>query len=290
MLMRSKLFVPGSSPALFEKASASAADALSFDLEDAVAADQKADARAAVASFLSEPAPTRKINVVRVNAVGSDLFPADMEAIVSPQLDVVNLPMVEDASAIIEAARILDRLTPTRETSRIRLLVNIETPKGLRKAFELASASPRVMGLQIGYADLFEPFGIDRRDPNSLSQVRLAVRLAAAEARVAAYDGAFANVADGDGFRAECEAARKQGFAGKSCIHPRQIAVANQTFMPQPHEIERARRILEVAAEAKAKSIGAFMVDGQMIDKPFLESARAIVALAEPHAAKPKEK
>jgi citrate lyase subunit beta/citryl-CoA lyase len=281
MLIRSKLFIPGSRPALFEKALASAADALSFDLQDAVATDKKVDARAAVASFLSKPTPTSKINVVRVNAVGTDLFPSDMEAIVTPQLDVVNLPMVEDACAIIEAARILDRLTPTRETTRIRLLINIETPKGLRKAFELASANQRVIGLQIGYADLFEPFGIDRHDLISLSQVRLAVRLAAAEARVAAYDGAFTNVADSEGFRAECEAARKQGFAGKSCIHHSQIAIANQTFMPHPREIERARRILAAAAVAEAESIGAFMVEGQMIDKPYLESARAIIALAD---------
>jgi citrate lyase subunit beta / citryl-CoA lyase len=289
MLMRSKLFVPGSRPELFAKAAASAADALSFDLEDAVAIERKADARAAVAAFLSAAAAHRKVNIVRVNAVGTELFAADMEAIGPTHVDVVNLPMVEDVSAIRETARALDRLERDGDAKRIRLLVNIESPKGLRMAHELASSHPRVMGLQIGYADLFEPYGIDRVDPIVLSHVRLAVRLAAAEARVEAYDGAFANVQDRDGYRAECEAARRQGFAGKSCIHPDQVAIANQTFMPQPGEIAKARRIVSAAADAQARGIGAFVVDGQMIDKPFLESARAVIALADLQAAQAKE-
>lgn len=280
-MMRSKLFVPGSRPELFSKAASSAADALSFDLEDAVAADRKEEARAAVASFLRDgPTTPRKIVVVRVNAVDSELFAADIEAINTPRLDLINLPMVEEASAVLEAARQLNRLDPA---GRVKLLVNIETPKGLRKAVDIATAHPRVMGLQLGYADLLEPTNIDRHDPATLSYIRLSLRLAAAEARVAAYDGAYAVVKNPDGYRAECEAARKNGFAGKSCIHPTQIAIANAVFMPTASEIERARRIVTAAAEAEAKGIGAFLVDGQMIDAPFLASARAVIALANAH-------
>ena len=113
-----------------------------------------------------------------------------------------------------------------------------------------------------------------------LSFVRIAVRLAAAEAGVAAYDAAFAVVKDQDGFRSECQAARRQGFAGKSCIHPSQIAVANDCFMPSASELAWARKILEAAADAEEKGIGAFLVDGQMVDKPFLTRARAIVSIA----------
>ena len=174
----------------------------------------------------------------------------------------------------------------TAGAARARILVNIETPKALRKAAELAAAHPRVAALQVGYADLLEPFGIDRSDQAALAHIRMAVRLAAAEAGVAAYDGAYAVVKDPDGYRAECVAARRQGYAGKSCIHPSQIAIANAAFMPTPAEIERARRILAAAAEAEAKGIGAFLVDGQMVDAPFLAGARAIVALADLHAAR----
>jgi citrate lyase subunit beta/citryl-CoA lyase len=284
MLMRSKLFVPASRPELFAKGLASAADAVSFDLQDAVVNERKAEARSALAAFLRElPAQGGKLVVVRVNAVETSWFADDMDAVVGPWLDLVNLPMVEDASAVADAAAALDRLETTG-AARARILVNIETPKALRKAAELAAAHPRVAALQVGYADLLEPFGIDRSDQAALAHIRMTVRLAAADAGVAAYDGAYAVVKDPDGYRAECVAARRQGYAGKSCIHPSQIAIANATFMPTPAEIERARRILAAAAEAEAKGIGAFLVDGQMIDAPFLSGARAIVALADLHA------
>lgn len=277
MLMRSKLFVPGSRPELFEKAMLSPADALSFDLEDAVAESRKDEARQAVAAFLSTARPG-KIIVVRVNAPGTPHHTADMAAIALPRLDLVNLPMIEEPGAIVDAATLLDRADPER---RIRLLINIETPRALRRAAELAAAHPRVAGLQVGYGDLFEPHGIDRMDRAALDHVRLAVRLAAAEAGVFAVDGAYANVADNDGYRAECEAARRQGYAGKSCIHPSQVPLANTGFLPGAAEVDRARRILQAAAAAEAQGVGAYMVDGRMVDGPFVAGARAIVALAD---------
>lgn len=284
MMMRSKLFVPGSRPELFAKASHSAADAISFDLEDAVAADRKVAARAAVASFLrGDHAAPGKVLVVRANAVGTPLFVDDMEAVAVERLDLINLPMIEDESAVIEAAAVLDRLDPS---GHIRLLINIETPRGVRKAHALATAHPRVAGLQLGYADLLEPSGIDRLDPAALAYLRLSVRLAAAEARIPAYDGAYAIVSNPDGYKAECEAARQHGFAGKSCIHPTQIAIANQVFMPKPSEVERARSIVAAAIDAEEKGLGAYLVNGHMIDAPFLARARAIIALADAHAAK----
>jgi len=285
MLMRSKLFVPGSRPELFAKAAASKADALSFDLEDAVAESRKEEARAALAGFLAGREAGGKVLVVRVNPVGSAHFEADMHAVAGPAVDLINLPMVEDPAVIVAAADLLDRLDALAgRASPTGILVNIETPKGLRRAAELASAHPRVAGLQIGYGDLLEPLGIDRRDEGALSHIRVAVRLAAGEAGVPAYDSAFAAVNDPDGYRAECLAARRQGFAGKSCIHPTQIAAANEVFLPSPAEIERARRMVAAAEEADAKGVGAYLVDGEMVDAPFLIRARAILALADRQA------
>jgi len=288
MLMRSKLFVPGSRPELFAKAAASKADALSFDLEDAVAESRKEEARTALAGFLAgQRKAGGKVVVVRVNPVGSAHFEADMHAVVGPGLDLVNLPMVEDPAAIVTAAALLDRLDAAAgRASPTGILVNIETPRGLRRAAELACAHPRVAGLQIGLGDLLEPLGIDRRDEAALSHIRVTVRLAAGEAGVPAYDSAFAAVNDPDGYRAECLAARRQGFAGKSCIHPTQIATANEAFLPSPAEIERARRMIAAAEEAEAKGVGAYLVDGVMVDAPFLIRARAILALAD-HQAQP---
>lgn len=277
--MRSKLFVPASRPELFDKALNSAADALSFDLEDAVAPGQKSHARALLSKFLRELPATGKSIVVRVNAFGTAEFNADIEALAGARVDIINLPMAEDADAVIQAIAGLAML----ETSsrQVGVLLNVETPKGLRNAAELATSHPRVMGLQIGYADLLEPCGIARSDRDALAYIRLAVRFAAAEAGIAAYDGAFAAVKNTNGYRAECLAARNHGFAGKSCIHPSQISIANETFMPDATEIAWARKVVAAAADADARGVGAYLVDGHMIDKPFVERARAVVALAD---------
>lgn len=286
MLMRSKLFVPASRPELFAKALGSAADALSFDLEDAVAQSQKSQARDALAAFLRElPVSSQKTIVVRVNAVGTAEFDADVDALAGMPVDIINLPMAEDANDVARlVARIERNETQHRSTRNVKLLLNIETPRGLRKAAELAAAHPRVTGLQIGYADLLEPHGIARSDRDALAYIRLAVRLAAAEAGVAAYDGAFAAVKDAEGYRAECLAAKRHGYAGKSCIHPSQIATANEIFMPDAEEIAWARKVVSAAADADARGVGAYLVDGHMIDKPFVERARAVVALVDRHS------
>jgi citrate lyase subunit beta/citryl-CoA lyase len=280
-LMRSKLFVPASRPELFEKALQSTADALSFDLEDAVAPSQKPQARANLAEFLRGlPPATGKIIVVRVNAFGTGEFEADIAALGSSPIDIINLPMTEDASAVVEAITRIEQ-NDTAAAHRAKFLLNIETPSGLRKAADLAVAHPKVTGLQIGYADLLEPCGIARSDRDALAYIRLAVRFAAAEAGIAAYDGAFAAVKDIEGYRAECITAKHHGFSGKSCIHPSQIAAANEIFTPDASEIAWARKVVAAAVEADARGVGAYLVDGHMIDKPFVERARAVVALAD---------
>jgi citrate lyase subunit beta / citryl-CoA lyase len=279
--MRSKLFVPGSRPELFEKAWESAADAISFDLEDAVAEDRKAEARGYVAQALEHRAKSGKVAIVRVNPWGEPLFADDLQAVVRPGLDIVNLPKVESAEPILETARLLDRLE--RENGldrRVGILANIETPRGLRMVAEIALCHERVIGLQLGFGDLFEPLAIER-SPLALAPVRLAVRLAAAEAGIDAYDGAFVGVSDGEAFRIDAEAGRALGLAGKSCIHPSQISIANAVFFPRAAEIENARRIVAKAEEMLARGVGAFMVDGVMADGPFIDRARALLRIAE---------
>ncbi len=279
-MMRSKLFVPASRPELFAKAEASAADSLSFDLEDAVAPARKDEARALLTEHLRKRDSGGKTVVVRVNAVGTPWFAADVASVVAGcGAAIINLPMAGSPADVKALVELIEKHEAA--PGAIRILVNIETPAALRRAAELAAADPRVMGLQIGYADLLEPYGIDRRDEGALSHIRMAVRLAAAEAHIAAYDGAFAGVKDNEYFIRECARARAQGFAGKSCIHPSQIEAANQAFMPTESEAARARKIVEAAAVAEAQGMGAYLVDGQMIDKPFLESARALLDLWE---------
>src|SRR4051794_40732602 len=264
--MRSKLFVPGSRPELFAKAVAGDADALSIDLEDAVAEERKAQARATVGDWLrTRTTSPDQLVIVRVNAMDTPHFEADLAAVVRPGLDVLNLPKpqsAEDVRAASEAIRRAERAN--RVATPVRLLLNIETPRALRDAAAIAGADPRVMGLQVGLGDLFEPLAIDRREIAAVQQVLLAVRMAAGDAGVAAYDGAFADVRDAEGFVAEARLARRLGFAGKSCIHPSQVVLANEAFRPTDAEIAHALRVHQAASEAEAQGLGAWMVDGRM--------------------------
>ncbi|SDD02981.1 citrate lyase subunit beta / citryl-CoA lyase [Cupriavidus sp. YR651] len=289
--MRSKLFVPGSRPELFDKALASAADALSFDLEDAVAEPRKAEARAALQDLLTSghATPSGKTLIVRVNGPETPHFQADVAAVVRPGLHMINVPKVEHVDQVREAAQAVARAEATNgfgsggtpgAAAPVKLLLNIESPRGLRLAYELAAADPRVAGLQLGLADLFEPAGIHRREIAAISQAMFGLRIAAAEAGVFAYDSAFADVRDAEGFRAEAALARRLGFLGKSCIHPSQIALANDVFRPSDAEIAAAQRVVAAADEADASGVGAYLVDGKMVDRPFVDRARVVLAQA----------
>lgn len=278
--MRSKLFVPGARPELFDKAMAGPADALSFDLEDSVPEAGKTAARAAVAAFLARPEVVAggKLLIVRTNATDSPHFADDLHAMAVPGVWLLNIPKIESAAQVREVATALEQAEAANGVAQpIGLLINIETPRGLRHAAELAAAHPRVAGLQLGLGDLFAPNGI-ARDPANVQATLFAVKMAAAEAGVFACDGAWPDVADSDGFTVEATMAQKLGFIGKSCIHPRQVALANTLFSVPEALVAEARRILAAARQADAQGRGAFLFEGRMVDLPFLRRAEAIVA------------
>lgn len=279
--MRSKLFVPGSRPDLFAKAIAGDADAVSFDLEDAVPAEAKQAARDHVAAFLRSDAARAcgKTLIVRCNALDSPYLADDLAALLQAEASfVLNLPKVEAADDVHAVLARVDALAPARAHDRpVRVLANIETPRGWLQAAAIAAAHPRVAGLQLGLADLFEPHGIDRAQEANVHAAMFAVRMAAAAAGVEAYDAARADVHDEAGFLHEARRARALGYAGKSCIHPRQVAWANAAFAPSQDELQLARRVVEAAARAHAEGRGAFLLDGRMVDAPFIARARAVL-------------
>lgn len=282
LIMRSKLFVPGSRPELFAKALAGEADALSIDLEDAVDESRKGEARAAVREFLrSLPADKSKTIIVRVNGIATEHFAADVEAIAGPGLDLINVPMTETGDDVRKAAAVIARIEKAKGVAKpIGILANIETAKAFRLAAEIAAGDRRVAGLQLGFGDLLEPLGIDRYDPAVVLQFQLGVRLAAGETGVFAYDSAFANIKDTDALRREAETARRLGYLGKSAIHPSQVPFINAVFRPSDAEIAHSLRVVAAAREAGAKGVGAYTVDGKMVDAPFVVRAEATVALA----------
>jgi citrate lyase beta subunit len=281
--VRSKLFVPGSRAELFVKALAGDADAISFDVEDSVPENSKARAREQVADFLRSSAvrDTAKQMIVRINALDSRHFEGDLMAFACSQVALLNLPKAECAADVQAAVAALERAEKRNGVQvPIQLLINIETPRALRLAAEIGAAHPRVAGLQLGLADLFESLHIDRDDPMTAHATMLSMRMACGESGVFAYDSAYPDVQDNDGFRREAERARSLGYLGKSCIHPRQIALANEIFSVAELDLATARRIVAAAQDAAKQGRGAFLLDGRMIDLPYLKRARALVAEA----------
>jgi len=281
--MRSKLFVPGVRPDLFDKAWAGLADAVSFDLEDAVADARKAEARGNVAGFLQSRArgSGMPLAIVRTNAPASPEFEADLAAVLPAAPDLVNLPKTDSADDVRAAvARIEAQERALGLAPSAGLLLNIETPRALRNAAAIATAHPRVAGLQLGLGDLFEPNGIRRDVSAHVQAVMLQVALAAAEAGVFACDGAWADLGDDAGFQREAQLARELGFVGKSCIHPRQVPLAHAVFSVDADELARAQRVVDGAAEARRDGKAVCVVDGRMVDAPYLRRAERVLAQA----------
>jgi citrate lyase subunit beta/citryl-CoA lyase len=281
--MRSKLFIPGSRPELFAKALSGPAAALSFDLEDAVVEERKVEARSQVSELLRSPAAeaSGKTLIVRVNAIDTAHFEADVAAVACDGLHLLNLPKAESVEQVRAAVAALEAAERANGVTRpARLMLNVESARGLQQAAAMAQAHPRVAGLQLGLGDFFEPLGIMRRDAANVHAAMFAMRMAAAQAGVFAYDGAFPDVHDAQGYVAEARMARRLGYIGKSCIHPSQVSLAHQVFRPSQTEIERSQRIVEAARHAQIRGVGAYMVDGQMVDSPFVRGAESVLAHA----------
>jgi citrate lyase subunit beta/citryl-CoA lyase len=193
---------------------------------------------------------------------------------------MVNLPKPQSANDVKACADALAKCERRTRQEPVGIIANIETPKALRLAAEIAGASSRVQGLQVGYGDLMEPLDIDRYNLAAIAAIQLQVRIAAGEAGVWAYDGAYANIHDTEGFRREAEMARRLGYLGKSAIHPSQVPIANAVFRPTDEEIAHSLKVVEAARVAVEKGVGAFTVNGMMVDGPFVRRAEAILTLA----------
>jgi len=278
--MRSKLFVPAIRPELFPKALASDADAICFDLEEGVPAERKAEARSSVSQYLHGlDSVVRPVLLVRVNPAASAELPLDLEAAVQHRVCAIALPKVEEVATIQLVEHLLNSLERERGIGHpLGLLVTIESPRGLRLAADLARSSSRIIGLQLGFADLLEPLGISSADSTARNQIRLMLKLAAAEAGVDCYESAYPQFNDEAGFGAQLQDARAMGFVGASCIHPKQIAVANRAFTPTSEELERAAAVVHAYEEASRRGSAIAQIHGKMIDRPFLLRARRILS------------
>lgn len=276
-LRRSKLFSPGSRPDMMAKAAASAADMLVFDLEDGVRPEDKAAARAHVRTALATLDCGRKERGVRINGLDSAHWLDDLTAVFCFQLDALHLPKVNGPREVwIVDAILADLERKAGRPQPVRLIPTLETPEGIQNAKAIATASPRVAALQFGLGDLTARLGLAPA-AHRLAYFRTTVVLAAEAAGIGALDTVFFDIRDAEGYRADALEARGCGMRGKSCIHPSQVALANESFSPTAQEIARSRAVLEALENASA---GAVAVGGQMVDRPVAEAARRVLAQA----------
>lgn len=264
-----------------DKAMAGAADALSFDLEDAVPEAEKAAARSMVATFLDGGSGRTKELIVRVNALATGLLFDDVLAVASPNLDVVNVPKVEAPRDLHVADELLRHIERSRGIAEgtIKLIPTLETPPGLRRALDIARASTRVTAIQLGTGDLSTATGIEPATAR-LGPVRLMLVLAAAEAGVDALDSAFTGIARLDAFEADAIESKGLGFRGKSCIHPSQVPIANRVFAPTKAELEDARALVDAYEEAVKRGVGAISHRGMLVDAPIAQAALRLLEAA----------
>jgi citrate lyase subunit beta / citryl-CoA lyase len=276
---RSVLYMPGSNTRALEKARGLVADGLILDLEDAVAPDAKAMARANVAAALRAGGYGKRELVVRVNGLATPWGYDDIAAAAAMKADAVLLPKVESADTVRQVETLL---AAAGAPASLALWCMMETPRGMLHAEEIAAASPRVACLVMGTSDLAKDLHARHTRDRLPMLTALGLCLLAARAyRLAILDGVHLDLADDEGFAAACRQGRELGFDGKTLIHPKTLAVANAAFAPTDDEVAGARRIIAAHAEAAAAGKGVVLVDGKLIENLHVEDARRTVTLAD---------
>ena len=286
-LKRSWMFVPGHRQRMIDKALSLNTDAIMLDIEDGVAPSEKDTARKLIAEALGrERSPSSPTRFVRINAIGHERMDADLAAVLRPGLDGLVLPKVETPQAVLKVDSILKEREPRLkvEPGSIKLLIAVESPKGLLNAPALASCSARVVGLMFGAEDFGRELGLPtsrEAEARDMIYARSALVVAAASAHVQAIDGVWVVLQDSEGLLGFARQSRRLGFSGMSLIHPSQIDPINRVFSPAPEEIEYAEQVVKAFEEAAARGDGSISFGGQLIDRPIVERARRTLELAQ---------
>jgi citrate lyase subunit beta/citryl-CoA lyase len=293
-LLRSWMFVPGDRQKMIDKSMGLPVDAILMDIEDGVAPEAKETARRQIAASLDKIAARKKENpslrtparYVRINAVGHERMHADLEHVIRPALEGLAVPKTETVEQVKIVEKILDDREPKMgmPAGSVRLLIALESPKGLFNAYAIAASSPRVIGLLFGAEDYSRELNLPlRREGEAVDLIyaRSSVVNAAAAAHIQAVDGVWPNFQDADGLRKFAQQSRRLGFSAMSLIHPAQIDDVNAAFTPTPEEIDYCRRVVQAFDDAQARGEGAIAFGGQLLDKAIVDRARQTLALAE---------
>ena len=275
---RSVLYMPGANTRALEKARTLPADALIFDLEDAVAPDAKEAARANVVAAAQSKGYGKREIAIRCNGLSTPWGTADIAAIARSGADAVLVPKVESAA---EVASVIGLLDAAGAPPSMAVWAMMETPKGILRAEEVAGSHPRLTLFVMGTNDLVKDMRA-RHTPMRLPMITaLGLGMLAARAHgLTILDGVYNDIQDAEGFRAVCQQGLEMGFDGKTLIHPSQVEPCNEVFAPSAAELEMAGKIVSAFKAAQAEGKGVVTVDGRMIENLHVEQAERALALA----------
>ena len=282
-LRRTMMFVPGNNPGLMRDAHIFGADSLMFDLEDSVKATEKDAARFLVYHALTTIDYGGVEKVVRVNPLSSGHGRADIEAMVKAGADVIRLPKSETAEDVVEADGLIGQFEEKYglQKGSVGMMAAIESGLGIINAYEIATASPRLIGMAIGAEDYVADLKTTRSPEGfELSFARGMIINAARAAGIAALDTVYSDVNNEEGFKNEVRLIKQLGFDGKSVINPRQIRPVVEIYTPSEKEINHALGVIGAIREANEKGLGVIAYNGKMVDKPVGDRAERILMLA----------
>lgn len=281
-LRRTMMFVPGNNPAMMQDAFIYAPDSIMLDLEDSVTMAEKDAARLLVHHALKTIDYGNTEMVVRVNPLSTPYGKKDVEAVIKAGVDVIRMPKTETADEIRELEAEIEKVeTELGCLGRTQIMAAIESTLGVINAYEIATASKRMMGIALGAEDYSANLKTQRSPEGmELLLARQTIVVAARAAGIDALDTVYSNLNDMETFRKEVELIKQLGFDGKSIINPRQIEVVNEVFAPKEKEIQKSLTILAAIKEAEQRGSGVIAVNGKMVDRPVVIRAQRTIDLA----------
>lgn len=282
-LRRTMMFLNAQRASLVKDAYVYRPDSIIFDLEDAVAENQKDSARIALYNALKSIDYKGVELVVRVNGLDTKHFKEDIRAAVAAGAETIRLPKTETQEDIFAAEQEIEKAEKEFgiKVGQTLMMGAIETPLGVINAYEIAKSSERMMGISIGAGDYMRTMHTTR-SPEGLEMLaaRTQLVIAARAAGIMCFDTVYTDVDNMEGFTGEVKLIKQLGFDGKSVISPKQIPVVHQIFAPEPKEIARAEKTIRALREHEKEGVGVFTIDGQMVDVAMLEGAQRTIDLA----------
>lgn len=286
-LRRSMLFVPGNNPGTVRDAYLYRPDSVMFDLEDSIAITEKDSARYLLYNMIKKLKPLYHENdieiIVRINGLDSEYGLEDIKAMVAAGVDGIRIPKTETAQDVLEVEKYIEDAEKSLgvEVGTTKIVVAIESPLGALNSLSIAKSSKRIIGIAIGGEDYVTNLKTTRSsDGIEMFMGRAMIVMAARSTGIDAFDSVYSDINNDEGFIAEATKIKQMGFSGKSLIHPRQIELINKVYTPDEKNIQKSLKIVRATEQALREGKGVFTVNGKMVDKPIIERAQHVLALA----------